>query len=111
LADRLLTINVDGRGRLLLQTVWQVGGDAQGRRRTDIEEPTNLKALTRRLAELAAKLLEPEVSSQLDGEKDVPTTLAGRGMTEPPIGWRPRAVAPHRNLDRNGARMRSLRVR
>jgi len=52
LGDRLLVVNLDARGRLLLQTVWQVAGDAHGRRRTDIEAPANLDELQRRLAEL-----------------------------------------------------------
>ena len=55
--DQLLLINVDGRARpLLLQTVW---GDAQGGRRTHIEEPADLEALVRRLAELTAEIFEP----------------------------------------------------
>jgi hypothetical protein len=56
LGDQLLVISLDARGRLLLQTVWQVAGDPLGRRRTDIEEPMDLEALVRRLGELVPLL-------------------------------------------------------
>jgi hypothetical protein len=45
-------INLHGRGPLLLQTVWQIEGDRHGRRRTDIDKPTDLRLLMARLAEL-----------------------------------------------------------
>jgi hypothetical protein len=55
-----LVINVDGRGRLLLQTVWEIDGDPHGRRRTDIETVASLEKLLARLAELALLLFPPE---------------------------------------------------
>jgi hypothetical protein len=59
LVDRLILISIDGRGPLVLQTVWEIDGHASGRRRrTDIEAPTSLEGLLRRLRELAAAIAD-----------------------------------------------------
>jgi hypothetical protein len=59
LDDRLLVINLDGRGPPLLQTIWELAGDGHGRRRTDIEAVTDQALLQRRLAELVGKIFKP----------------------------------------------------